>query len=315
MNAPATYTSPRYLASKATLDDRSRHPRLYTRFLDALATSFRHDESETLRLFEMGGGVGTLCSTVLDDLLARSVSSVAYTMVDTDADATSAARTRLAEWGRSRSMDVFATDERLVVAGPEADLSIQVCAGDALAHLGDYKGAPYHGIVAQAVLDIVHVPTALRRFRSVSQHGTHWYLPIHFDGVTAFEPTVDADLDAQIERLFHASMHGRAADHGDKGGPHTGRALLTALADAGASLVDAAGSDWVVVSDATGHYPGDEAYFLHHILHFVESELTGHPDLDADAFDAWMQTRRAQVASGELIYLAHQLDVLGRVDA
>ncbi|MCB0115995.1 MAG: hypothetical protein KDD84_17970, partial [Caldilineaceae bacterium] len=55
----------------------------------------------------------------------------------------------------------------------------------------------------------------------------------------------------------------------------------------------------------------DEAYFLRHILHFVETTLSGHPELDATSFAQWLQTRRDQIERGELIYVAHQLDLLG----
>jgi hypothetical protein len=314
MAVPDTYTSTRYLAAKSTLDARSRHPRLLAHFLDALAAT-PTDRNAPLRLFEMGGGVGTLCAAVLDGLQERGVSALTYTLVDTDADAVADARERLADWGRTHSLDVFAAGDRVVCTDDTTDIALRLQASDALAHLDAYNGAPYHGIIAQAVLDIVHLPTALERFRATSEPGTRWYLPIHFDGQTIFEPTLDADLDATIQRLFHESMRGDAEAHGDKGGPHTGRRLLTRLPGAGAALEDAAASDWIVYADADGAYPGDEAYFLHHILHFVETELRDHPELDASAFDDWLHTRRAQVESGALLYIAHQVDVLARVEA
>ena len=311
MTSPDAYSATRYLASKATIDARSRHPRLQAHLLDALADRSR-EAVRPLRLFEMGGGVGTLCIDVLEGLLERGVSSVAYTMVDTNGDAVEAARERIAAWGRDRGMDVFAAGPRLVVSGSTADLAVNLHTGDALQHLEDHEGTQFDGIVAQAVLDIVHLPTALQRFRDRSHAETLWYMPIHFDGVTAFEPAVDPELDATIEQLFHDSMTGDADTYGPKGGPHTGRTLLSALPNGGASLVDAAASDWIVFARNDGDYPADEAYFLHHILHFVETELADHPALDADAFRSWMKARRQQVANGELTYVAHQLDVLAR---
>ncbi|MDE0464822.1 MAG: hypothetical protein OXH93_20555, partial [Caldilineaceae bacterium] len=62
-----------------------------------------------------------------------------------------------------------------------------------------------------------------------------------------------------------------------------------------------------------GGYPADEAYFLGCILHFVESTLSGHPELDGGEFGEWLALRRGQVARGELVYVAHQLDYCGRV--
>lgn len=311
MTAPDTYSATRYLTAKATVDARSRHPRLQAHLIEALSDR-ASDIDGPLRLFEMGGGVGTLCTDLLEALLQRGVSSVTYTMVDTNTDAVDAARERIAAWGRDRGMDVFAAGPRVVLSNDVADLAVRLHAGDALQHLLAHDGAAFDGLIAQAVLDIVHLPTALQRFQDASHDETLWYLPIHFDGVTAFEPTVDAELDATIEQLFHDSMTGAADAHGPKGGPETGRRLLTALPNVGASLVDAAASDWVVFARDDGAYPADEAYFLHHILHFVEMELTDHPSLADDAFEEWMATRRQQVATGALTYVAHQLDVLAR---
>jgi hypothetical protein len=77
-------------------------------------------------------------------------------------------------------------------------------------------------------------------------------------------------------------------------------------------VLAAGSSDWVVFSGANG-YPADEAYFLHHIIHTIGMALTGHPDLDAQRLDSWVAQRHAQIDQGALVYIAHQLDVLGRV--
>jgi len=68
----------------------------------------------------------------------------------------------------------------------------------------------------------------------------------------------------------------------------------------------------VVCAGANG-YPADEAYFLHFIIHTMHTALSGHPDLDAGRFAAWIAQRHAQVEQGTLVYIAHQLDLLGRV--
>ncbi len=62
-----------------------------------------------------------------------------------------------------------------------------------------------------------------------------------------------------------------------------------------------------------GLLPDDDAYFLHHILHFFESSLAGRAELDPARFTAWLSRRRAQIDAAELIFIAHQIDVCGRV--
>jgi hypothetical protein len=97
-----------------------------------------------------------------------------------------------------------------------------------------------------------------------------------------------------------------------EGGSRTGRHLFTHLKNAGADILAAGSSDWVVFPGSAG-YPGDEAYFLHHILHFFEQSLTGHPELPGSQLSAWLATRRTQIETRELIYLAHQLDFVGKI--
>ena len=68
------------------------------------------------------------------------------------------------------------------------------------------------------------------------------------------------------------------------------------------------------IRDRQGHYSDDEAYFLHHMLHFFESSLTGRPELDPERFAAWLARRRAQIDAGELALIVHQIDVGGVVE-
>ena len=96
------------------------------------------------------------------------------------------------------------------------------------------------------------------------------------------------------------------------GDSRTGRHLFSHLHSVGAQILAAGASDWVVHS-IKGKYPTDEKYFLHFILHFFEESLTGHKDLDANAFANWLSKRRAQIERGELVYIAHQIDFLVKV--
>ena len=78
---------------------------------------------------------------------------------------------------------------------------------------------------------------------------------------------------------------------------------------AGAAILAAGGSDWVVYAQ-DGKYPENEEYFLHFILHFFELALTGHAELDSVTFAHWLAERRGQIERGELVYIAHQMDFL-----
>ena len=75
------------------------------------------------------------------------------------------------------------------------------------------------------------------------------------------------------------------------------------------TIVEAGSSDWLVIP-RDGGYPADEGYFLECLLGFFEESLRGRPELDDRVLSRWLEKRRAQLAAGELLFMAHQLDVL-----
>ena len=86
--------------------------------------------------------------------------------------------------------------------------------------------------------------------------------------------------------------------------------------------VPAVEAAWEPTDDA--HYLADEAYFCHHIVHTVESAVAdvlagetsvdpGRADLTRADLQAWAETRHRQIHDGDLLYLAHNLDLLARV--
>jgi len=139
--------------------------------------------------------------------------------------------------------------------------------------------------------------------------GRPFWFSINFDGETIFLP--QRPLDEQVSALYHRDMDQRLHRDRPTGGSRTGRLLLQEIPRSGARLLGAGSSDWVVLPSADGAYPGDEGYFLHHILHTIETALGGSPAIDAAAFAGWLAERHAQIDRGELIYLTHQLDVFG----
>ena len=165
---------------------------------------------------------------------------------------------------------------------------------------------PVDLLVANSFLDLLPLPEDLPRVLSLT-HDLAW-LTLNFDGLTAFEPSFDTTLDDQIVGLYHRTMDERPTG----GDSRTGRHLLSQFDRLGVRILTAGPSDWVVYP-RNGAYPDDEAYFLQCILHFFEESLSNHPDLDARSFESWLAARRAQLRSGRLVYIAHQLDVLVQV--
>ena len=183
------------------------------------------------------------------------------------------------------------------------------------AELGDHleagHGEPADLLIANAVLDLVDVPAVLPGLLRLLVPGGGYWFTVNFDGESIFQPDHPADdavLGAYHRTMDHRVRYGRSA-----GESRTGRHLFGHLRAAGAPPLAAGSSDWVVLAGPDGSYPDDEAYFLGAILQTVEDALDG-PEAPAGLAD-WLADRRRQLADGELVYLAHQLDVAGRSPA
>jgi len=299
----ASYDYPAYLRAKREIDDRSLNCRVWRQFVGQL-----NDCGPDVDVIEVGAGVGATAERVVEAVIQSSLRRVGYTLVDINADNLVVAQNRLRRWLREQGFDVRDREGGPIQARGPATVEIQFVTGDLLAPEALDDQRPCDAVISQAVLDLLPVPAALATLRSVLKEGGLWYLPIHFDGITAFEPPLP--LDEKVERLYHDSMSGETRG---SAGAHTGRRLLTRLREVGATLLDVGSSDWVVFGGKEG-YSERETVFLHHILGFIERELTDHRELDATAFDQWIARRRQHIEEGTLIYVAHQLDVLARQD-
>ncbi len=290
MTTYPTFSFPHYLASKKSVDDRALNRLVWERLDKELSS---RDGTQPLEVLEIGAGIGAMCERVMEwGLLAHGN----YTALDSEAENVAAARSRLAGW-----------------LGNNTGLSLVIEQADVF----DFAARPreqarYDLLVAHAVLDLFDIPRALPRLLSVLKPGGLCYFTINFDGATIFEPTIDPALDAQIETLYHRSMDERITDGRSSGDSRSGRHLFHLLPAAGVEILAAGSSDWVVYG-VDGRYPQGEAYFLQCILHFFESTLTGHPELDGPAFVAWLAARRRQITAGTLVYIAHQMDFVGRL--
>jgi hypothetical protein len=169
-------------------------------------------------------------------------------------------------------------------------------------------------VIANAVLDLLDLARAVPAIVGLTAPGGLLYLTINFDGGTIFQPTIDRAFDALVEARYHLTMDRRLTAGRPSGDSYTGRRLLVELPAAGGQLLAAGSSDWVVFPQAGG-YPADEAYFLRSIIATVYRALRDDMALDQTRLAAWIARRQGQIERGELIYIAHQLDLLARRDA
>jgi len=308
MSGPAASDFIRYLAAKKGLDDRSLNRQVWNHLAQALRD---RADSGPLRILEVGCGIGTMVERLLDrGLLTRA----AYTGIDVDPGCIRAAARRLQDYAAARhaplTVDAGGT---MLFSTPAQDVRISLAAADLFDFLDREPGkAAWDLLVAHAVLDLIDLAAALPRLLSRLAPGGLFYFSLNFDGATILEPPIDPDLDAWIETLYHRTMDTRRRRGRPSGSSRTGRRLFGRLQAAGARLIAAGSSDWVVFPGPDG-YAGDEALLLHFIIDTIGQALAGHPELPASRFQAWIAQRHRQIEARELIYIAHQLDFLGYI--
>jgi hypothetical protein len=170
----------------------------------------------------------------------------------------------------------------------------------------------YDLLIAHAFMDLVAIPRLLPRlFHLLNQEGL-FYLAINYDGLTILEPPIDSDLDRLVIELYHETMNERMTDGLPSGDSQAGRHLFNHIRKAGGRILSAGSSDWVVYAGENG-FTEDETYFLHFIIHTISTALQNHPRLNLQAFERWINTRHFQVDSSDLVYIAHQMDFLGKI--
>ncbi len=303
------YSFPRYLASKKSVDDRALNYRVWKRFLDQLEA---FPPQATLRVLEAGAGIGAMLEKLLSSGLLRDVH---YTAVDEQPDNLRHARSWLYRWAADHGYRLEENQGEMLLARRDERVAVEFILADVFDFAERTGGSrQWEVLIAHAFLDLTSLPQSLMKLFGLLSGGGLFYFPINFDGLTVFEPEIDPRLDAQILRLYHATMDQRQIRGGPSGDSRTGRRLFQHLSAAGGQVLEAGSSDWVVYPQANG-YPADEAYFLHFIVHTIYQALRNHPELGAKAFEDWIAARHEQIARGELIYVAHQLDFVGRVVA
>jgi SAM-dependent methyltransferase len=278
-----THATARYLEAKRSVDERARSRQVRGRLLDGLPTA--------PRVVEVGCGTGVTVPLLLE----WGVDAGRYRGIDRDAGVVDFARSVRPRELRRRGYDASVIGGELSVG----DLTAAFETGDALEVLRTESDADL--VVAQAFADLVDPETLIGAAESALRSGGVAYLPITFDGGSIFQP--DHPADRAVERAYHSAINARPGRD-----VHAGRHLADLCRRRAGTLLAMAGSDWVVRPHGDG-YPADEAYFLDRILDFVADALA---DTDVDGGDDWLDSRRAQLRDGDLIYVAHQYDLLYR---
>ena len=292
-----TFDYARYLAAKTTVDDRAlnRH---------VLAELSRLMPAGAPRVLEVGAGLGTMVARLID---WGALGTGEYILLDADRQLLDDSRRWLRDWAAARGLRCDLLPDGLRVG----DLRVRLVHAELSGYLQAAHGTPADVLIANAVLDLVDVPAVLPGlWRLLVPGGVYWFT-INYDGESIFEP--GHPHDDQIMQAYHRDMDERFRYGRPAGESRTGRHMFQHLRDAGAPALAAGASDWVVYPSPDGSYPADEAYFLGSILNTIRNALRNRQDWVNPADLAnWLAERGRQLAAGELVYIAHQLDFVGR---
>jgi hypothetical protein len=238
---------------------------------------------------------------------------VVYTAVDKDPTLIEHAGERLGNWAAAQSytLEWGSKDEFMLFSSDGRQLRVIFIVEEAEEFARSRRSQEsWDLVIAHAFLDLIDLEVVSSLLGLLDPVGM-FYFSINFDGLTAFIPEIDPAFDQQVVHLYQSSMDDRQVDGAQSGGSRTGRKLLQHLLAEGANIIQAGASDWVI-TPRQGKYTPDEVIFLKAIIQTVQNELEDHPELDRLKFRDWVEVREAQVARRELVFIAHQLDVLGR---
>ncbi len=293
----------RYLAAKKGIDDRALSRHVWETLRATLPPPAGRGP---LKILEIGAGIGTMLTRVIDWGLLTGPAT--YVISDSMAEHLLAARGYLAEWAGQQGHTLSWQDDRhgcLQAAGTEVSLVFVVAAAEDLAAGSDTFGH-FDLLLAHAVLDLLDFPVLLPRLLLRLKEGGLAYLTCNFDGETVFLPEYDGEEEQEILRLYHGSMDKRLP-----GASRTGRRLLTFLQGPGLELLAAGSSDWLI-HPRNHQYREGEGFFLQAILATVEEELAGKNSPAPLGLRAWAGLRHRQLLAGELTFFARHLDLLAR---
>jgi len=273
----------RYLAAKKTIDDRALNKDVWQQLQKVIP-----DQPDIL---EIGSGIGTMVERLAE---RNVVKNGTYTAIDNQAANIAKAHSRLNHLPPALSLNLETIDLFDFITRESGNRAWDL-------------------LIAHAFLDLVDIATTLPGLISLIKPGGLCYFTLNFDGLTILEPGHDPQLDALIEQLYHQTMDERVINGRISGDSHSGRRLFEQMRRNKIDITAAGSSDWVVFAGKDG-YPADEAYFLHFIIDTIYQALREHPQLETAIFDAWIARRHTQIEAGELVYIAHQIDILGKKD-
>jgi hypothetical protein len=260
----------------------------------------------------VGAGIGTMIERVFEwGLLENAI----YTAIDIDQENINEAHSRLTRWAQKHSIAFTDYGENdFILKSTDRCIQVKLEVADFFDFYNSIDPAQYDLIIAHAFLDLVNLDKTIPKLLSLLKKDGLFYFTHNFNDMTIFKPTIDKMLDTQIISYYHKTMDNRKVNGESSGGSKTGRRLRLLLNHIGVEILDFGASNWTI-SPINNHYFEDEAYFLHYIIHTIETALDGNPEIDSISVKKWIKKRHEQIKQAALTYIAHQVDFLGRFNS
>ncbi len=306
MSKHFTFQYPEYLAAKKHVDDHSLNRHVFETVKQLLPGQ---TPKRPLRILEIGAGIGTMIERLIEWNLLQFAD---YTAIDITAENIESLPLRLQTFAQKNSLQ-YQTDlkkNRLLLTSNETDFSVSVrpIQEDFNRYLSARPNEKHWDLViANAMLDILPLDESLQQLFSVLRSDGLFWFTLNYNGITHFEPVIDPELDAQIEKLYNESMDRRSIE---TGGSETGRKLFQTIPHAGGKILAVGSSDWVLHS-SDSEFNRDEQYFLQSILQMVYQTVLDSKKISKTQIKNWYTKRLRQVQDGSLVYIARQLDFCG----
>lgn len=294
-----------YLSAKKVIDDRSINQLVWERLTACLSEPVT---SSPFLILEAGAGIGTMLERMLEKNILPD--TVEFTAIDSDPENIHTALKNLPEWSKKLDWQSKQIENGYQLIQASKSIRVELIQMDVFEFLKNQRQEKrWDLVVANAFLDLIDVARFLMNLRPTVNLGCLLYFTINYDGLTIFEPEVNRFLDEKITGMFNASMDRNQTGSNFREGSRTGRHLLPRLCESGYEILEAGSSDWIVFARNKGYRP-EEMVLLKAILLMVEKENTRSAVVNPREFSSWLKTRQRQIKAGELVYIAHQLDVL-----
>lgn len=296
----------RYLEVKRSIDDRSLNQHVFHSLLGSFATEGRP------RVLELGSGIGTMVARGIEwGLLERAE----YTAMDVDPDNLAYARTYLGRWAGENgySIDNQGQQSILLTKG-EKEITVLLRMADALDLVKEGSGERWDLLIAHLFLDLIDITKNLGPWIELLRPKGVFYLSLVFDGFTVLRPVIDPELDERLLSMYYQNMDRKLPAGSSYRPSETGRMALDLLLEMDeVEVIDVGSSDWIICP-CHRRYTSDETAFLEYMIHTISGAVREERAADEGRIDEWARKRREQLEGGRLIYMSHQIDIVGSVN-